>query len=193
MTAAICAALFAKDAADQTKRSADIAESSFASESRPWLLWGRFETYVGTGLVDESPVGNIIGIRPAFTNHGRSPAVRAMAAREVRELPFSERHTSPEFGDPPPKSGGVVVPPGTSASGADIQLHGEELRRFLARETVLFMWCQLCYHDMAHTTGAPPYQSVGVYAVWFDGWQTKEKGESARPNLFVRPVLNTAT
>ncbi|WP_298163146.1 hypothetical protein [Brevundimonas sp.] len=69
MIAAIFAALFAKDAAGHTKRSADAAEKQLASADRPHLLLDEVTFGPLRGLAD----GHSIPLALKYTNHGRGP------------------------------------------------------------------------------------------------------------------------
>ena len=69
MGAAICAALFAKDAADHTKRSADAAEKQLATADRPHLLLESVTFGPLVGLEDGAP----IPLSLKYVNHGRGP------------------------------------------------------------------------------------------------------------------------
>lgn len=193
MVAAIGAAVFAALASKHTKRSADIAETALAADTRAWLLWKGFTIFSGVNATDAegNPVGQMIGIVPNFTNYGRSPAVRAAAALVSGYSTFEQRNSNPSFPDLPHEPSTVVVPPGNEVNCAPIQMHGEVLRRFIERETVLFVCGHLRYHDLNAKDDDPPYESVGVFAITFNGWQGAE--DEGSPNLETRCVSSRAT
>lgn len=196
LMAAILAAKFARDAAKETKRAADIAESAFEAETRARVMWEGFNTIMSNDTTNGDNgqvVGRALGIVPKLTNHGKAPAVRAFVRRDFILQPFSSREVMPHFKEEVLPDGKLVIPPNTLIGASPVFIHTEDLRAFLARETVMFVQVQAAYYDLGAKKGAPRRKSVSVYSIYFNGWEKKPGTEELGPNISAQPLISDAT
>lgn len=194
VSAAVAAALFARDAADHTKRSADAAEAALATENRAWLIWTKFNTLTTeNGLApDGRNLGMAIGLVPTFNNFGSSPAMRTEVAYSHRIVPFAENVAFPDLREEPANADLAIIAPGLSASAPPLMLFGPTLERFLGRTNMVLLRGFIWYSDISSGETDPRRESVADFAVSFNGWKTDERGERA-PHLTVRSIGHRTT
>ncbi|MDE0877472.1 MAG: hypothetical protein OSB00_02235 [Sphingomonas bacterium] len=146
MGAAIAAALYARDAAKETKRSADAAVSTIEN-SRAWVTFYDIETMQG----NDRTLGPFLGLTVRFLNTGASPAINADINLGYEFVPTDDPAPFIEIGDDKSGNGGVIGPGQKMVSGT-VHITGKDRLRFFSREADCYFRATVWYNDIYSET-----------------------------------------
>ncbi len=169
LLAAAAAAIFARQAAGETRRGAEAAEQSLAhavmthTESvRPWLIFDACET-----TTIHTQGREILEISAFWLCAGPRPAVVLGSAIEYSTYPVDT------VGDPPPCSDvtpriSLAVAPGKRARSRKIYIEGDDFQRFIHHKAVILLTTKIIYTSVS---GGFEHESLNMFHLECVGWE----------------------
>lgn len=141
------AAIAARDAVEEAKRTTEAAIFTMKSE-RAWMLLTGYQVDGAAAGAETLDVRTGLLFSPTVVNGGRSPAMHATISSDVKWVPLEDPIPRFDFGEPDSMDARSIVGPGQSVTGPAAFVPLEIFQQHDRRSTKIYIGCRVLYDDI---------------------------------------------